>query len=396
MDKPIQNFGTTDDLTSSTAILPVNDDFTDAPYDDDAGGDELLINTDSAKGDSVNSLTLNRALAQLNEQQRQAIFWSFAYTREKGWSREFFAKKLSRGKKGTQGYSAHTLYMVYRGKYAGDLDKVVASILEYKAIAEEQDKLGRPGFIDTALSQRIHQIVNAARNYRRMALVCGDGQVGKSESFLEYRRRHAVGTVRYLRLPSGVSRMTVLENLGLECGLNKIRNSARMQQQIIASFSAEKVLIVDELQQIALCLKERDRLLILELFREIFDVAGCAVVLCGTNEAMDEFRTGANQAWLRQLRRRCLDDEEIVIDSVPSEEDILAFAAHFGLPINVPTTEAQTIDRVAKHQGVGLLITYMQGAKHLANELGEPVTWGHFTRAINVLKQRRGNRAGGR
>ena len=274
------------------------------------------------------------------------------------------------------------LYAIYRGRYNGTLDDVVAAIHAYRSLVQVRENIGRPGFITTKLTKRIRQVCDHARSYQRIAPLFGDGQIGKSKNLEEYAR--TTENTRYLRLPAEAPLRLTVERLAHACYLNAHRPSTLgLRGEVVAYFDSSMLLIVDELQQITLARNNRDRLATVEFLREIFDTSGCGLVLCGTNEAMREIESGPNALWLRQLRRRALP--KVMLPNVATDEDILAFAAHYGLGDDVPPAAIAEARRIAADDGVGLLITYLQGAARMATAERIVITWQHFLRTIKAF-----------
>ena len=198
------------------------------------------------------------------------------------------------------------------------------------------------------------------------------------------RRDFEARTV-YLRLPTEASLRLTAELLGRACYLNVDRPSTTaLRAEIIQHFGPTALLIVDELQQITLARTHRDRLATVEFLREIFDRSGCGMVLCGTNDALRELTSGPNALWLRQLRRRALP--RVVLPSVTADEDIQAFAGHFGFNDDLPPEAIEATRRIATDDGVSLLITYMQGAARMAKAEGATLAWDHFFRAVRAFE----------
>ena len=157
-----------------------------------------------------------------------------------------------------------------------------------------------------------------------------------------------------------------------------------IRAEIIAHFDAAMLLIIDELQQITLARTARERLATVEFLREVFDTSGCGLVLCGTNEAMREIESGPNALWLRQLRRRSLP--KVMLPNVAGDVDILAFAEHYGLSgEEMPPAAIAKARQIAANDGVGLLITYLQGAARMAAAERVVVTWEHFARTVRAF-----------
>ena len=321
-------------------------------------------------------------MAALPREQAGPLVWLFEHGRDHQFDLEGLAAHLRRAQPGST-YNQQTLYAIYRGRFHGGLDDVAAAIRAYRSLVQARESIGRPGFITTKLTKRVRQVCDHARAYQRVALLFGDGQIGKSKNLEEYA--HITENTRYLRLPTEAPLRLTVEMLGRACYLNAHRPSTMgLRAEIVAHFDAGMLLIVDELQQITLTRTARDRLATVEFLREIFDASGCGLVLCGTNEAMREVESGPNARWLRQLRRRALP--KVLLPSKAEDEDILAFAEHYGLNgVDMPPEAIAKARQIAAEDGVGLLITYLQGAARMATAEHVVVTWRHFLRTIKAF-----------
>ena len=78
------------------------------------------------------------------------------------------------------------LYAVFRGRHPGSLVDVVSAIQAYRSLVQARESIGRPGFIATRLTKRIRQVCDHARAYQRVAMMFGDGPIGKSKNLEEY------------------------------------------------------------------------------------------------------------------------------------------------------------------------------------------------------------------
>ncbi len=313
--------------------------------------------------------------------QARALVWLLEHGRDHQFDLEGLAAHLRRARAGSK-FSPQMLYSVYRGRYPGGLNELVTAIHAYRSLVHARESIGRPGFIATKLTKRIRQVCDHARAYQRVAPLFGDGQIGKSKNLAEYAR--TTENTRYLRLPAEVPLRLTVERLARACYLNAHRPSTLgLRGEVVAHFDSSMLLIVDELQQITLARNQRDQLATVEFLREIFDVSECGLVLCGINEAMREIESGPNARWLRQLRRRALP--KVMLPSVASDADISAFAAHYGLGDDIPPAAIAEARRIAADDGVGLLITYLQGAARMATAERVVVTRKHFLRTIKAF-----------
>ena len=311
------------------------------------------------------------ALAALPAAQRETLWWLYEYARERRLSTAAVAGHLKR--------NANTIYRIFQGTYAAKLDNIISEIEAFRAVSTAREQIGRPAFIETRLACQVWEVCEAALAYQRVALIYGDGQVGKSEALQEFATRRNHGRTRYVRLPSKLSYHALLRKISAVCYLPGRGTGDQMKTDILRTLGAQSLLIVDELQQVALVKGQTAQLDILEFFKEAFDETRCSLVLCGTSESRAMMETGPLAEWLRQLRRRSLPP--VVLPAAPAPTDLVTFAAHFGLAERPEGQALGLVGRVIARDGLGLFITYLQAAKKIALTLEEPTRWEHFVRA---------------
>ncbi len=120
----------------------------------------------------------------------------------------------------------------------------------------------------------------------------------------------------------------------------------------------------------------------IEILREIYDVTGCGLVLCGTDVLSAEITRGKMAPMLSQMTRRGVS--EVYLPSVPLPEDADAIAEAYGLP---PARGAagDLQNQILTHHGLGKLIKFLQAATRLAANQGKPMGWEHFLQAHDIL-----------
>ena len=331
---------------------------------------------------SADGNQIKAAVSWLEPEHKEAALWLYEHCHDGHLALDVLASKLNRGAQHGP-YTGIQLEYLFRGRYCWDLDHLASDVTKYRALVDARERIKRPDFIVTELTQQIFGVCDRTRSYNKVQMLFGDGQIGKSKGLEEYARVNR-RTTHYLRLPTQAPLRATLELLAQTCRLgSRSPGTAILRSQIVKHFDSRMLLIIDELQQVTLARRGSDRLATVEFLREIYDASGCGLVLCGTNEAMQEIETGENALWLRQLRRRALPT--ITLPAVASDADILSFAGHFGLTVEMSAAAMGEARKIATENGIGLLITYFQGAARMAAAEQVSATWEHFLRTVKAF-----------
>ena len=169
-----------------------------------------------------------------------------------------------------------------------------------------------------------------------------------------------------------------LSAIAKSLGLPPELKEKSLRIRIIDALNANMCLIVDEAHQTMLGQERCIRTL--EYFREVFDTCKCGLVVCATNLFRDEMERGRFAAVLQQFNRRRL--ATIQLPSVPSQKDLGAFAAAYGLaPATGDDLRLQT--EVVKAEALGIWLTLLRMASELAADREERMSWEHVRRAFN-------------
>lgn len=269
-----------------------------------------------------------------------------------------------------------TLSKIYRGVYPADIAPVVSDIAHYRRLWEERLTFGgEEPFVDTRLFAELSQFCDLARVSQTIGLIWGPNQSGKTRGLQVYAQRNNHGRTIYVRMPAGGTGRRTLNAIARACGISERHSYEALTEKIIRFFGPDVLLIVDEAHQ-AIVGGKAVKAATLELIREIHDVAGCGVVLCGTDALPDALRDPAMAKFLAQfdnrgvLRRR--------VPAVPYPEDVAAILARYGLPVpEEQTDEARLLAKVLKDSGVGKLTKYLRMARRLSAKRAESFAWRH-------------------
>jgi DNA transposition AAA+ family ATPase len=322
---------------------------------------------------------VNKATAELPDHQRAAVRWLHWYCAEKNIAYKDIAQKLRRPN-GDQ-YDGNTIYRILTGRYEGEYDRVVKSILDFKRLADERATVKRLPFIATNLSRRIFKICEAALIYQKIAFVSSDGQVGKTTAAMEYQRTHNHGQTIYVRMPAGGSLCLFKKELARQLRISPQLKSDELTERVLGAFDENILLIVDEVHQ---AFGRYFRLDTIEFIREIHDRKRCGIVLIDTNILPREIREGAHREMLAQLDRRSL--LKLALPTRPTAADLEAIAGGYNLAR--ATGEALTLQtEIIRDHGLGVWCTYLQAASRFAEKEKKTLAWPHVIKARDILKK---------
>jgi DNA transposition AAA+ family ATPase len=317
---------------------------------------------------------VNRATADLPDDQRSLIRWLHAYAAENDLSLDELSKSVR--------YDASTLHRVFHGKYEGNLKKVCDEIASFKSLAEERAHGKKLDFIETALARRIWRVCAAALEFQRIAVIIGDSQTGKTIALERYAAEHNHGSTIYVRCPTSGNFALFLRKLARALRISENLNKNELIMRITSAFDDRMLLIVDEVHQC--CFGRSDSAIrTIEFIREIHDQSRCGVVLCGTKVFDDEMETGKFSKILNQTKRRRLC--KLMLPDQPTRDDLNTFAAAYGLP-PASGDHLKLQSEVIKLEALGMWLTVLRMAAKLASKRGQKMTWEHVAQAHAGLR----------
>lgn len=322
---------------------------------------------------------VNKATADLPDDQRSAVRWFHAHVSERGLSLGEAAQLVR--------YDESVLTRVFHGKYEGSLSNVVDEIEGYRRLYEERSKGRKLGFTETALARKIWKVCEASLEYQRISFIFGDTQIGKTEALLKYRDDHNHGSTIYVSMPTGGALGNFLAALAKALRIPAEQTDKQLIRRILAAFDDRMLLIVDEAHQCFLGRYPKSGARTIEFIRELFDARKCGVVVCGTNVFREEMETGASAGLLKQTKRRRL--VALQLPSAPTTDDLNTFASAYKL--GAAKDEALVLQtEVIREEGLGFWLTLLRMAAKVANTKKQPMTWAHVIRAHAGLKELEG------
>lgn len=313
--------------------------------------------------------------------QREILSWWFYHSKEEDLSLTTLARQA--------GVNKSSLSRAFNGTYGAEL----ASLC--KTLEAAKDNLTaavpNPDFIMTSLAKQMWEIFDTTRSLETVMFLWGVKGIGKTECSKEYKRTHNHGRTHYYRCSPALTFGQFVASLAKAMNISSKRHShLRLRDKIISVLAAgNRLLIIDELHELFLE-KPRSRaetaVMICEFIREIYDRAGCGVVLIGTRALVSQFLEGDNAEALEQLLDRGLDPVEL--PSKPTREDAAALVRHFGLSGPDPAQEpkaAEIVQAIFRQSGLRKLTIHLRAGARRAAKAREPYSWSHFVAAHTHL-----------
>ena len=318
------------------------------------------------------------AITAYSATQQETLRWWFFMAKERGWS----LTKLSE----STGVHNSTLSKVFRGVYAAEIDKVVATLVKAKELfAEASDN---PEFIHTALAGRMFATFDKCRALGNVAILWGQMGIGKTTIIEEYRRLNNHGKTQVVRFPAAVTFPHFVSHVGRSIGINVHSDGQfRNRERIIAVLSAGKrLLIIDELHQAFLTASPETAVRCLEFLREISDVSKCGLVLIGTEVLAHEIFKGRHKEALGQLVNR--GTVQIALPAKATKQDITRFLAYYGLrlPGEDEPEAREILGDIIQAAGLRKLTLHLRDGSAYAARKNETYTWSHFVAAFVAIQ----------
>ncbi len=343
-----------------------------------AASESDLVNSELANIEKgiipMGAAKVYEATKDMPPNQRDAIRWFFAYTKEKGYSMKTAAAQI---KKDTS-----TISRIFSGTYNASVKEVVTAIESFKRIAEQRDAITTIGFVPTSISRKIFSLVEFSLASNSVGFIYGNSQIGKTLSLEEIKRRHSHGVVKYVRMPATPGVQLLMQEIAHACNVNKDGCFTHLRDQVIKSLDKNNVLIVDEIHEAMQAHQKRTAIAVFEMLREIHDRTKCGLVLCGTNVARDHFHEGEHKKILEQLLRRGVG--KLQLPQVAPRDDLDAIAKAYGLPPATDDAE-QLMNVIMRESGLGTFTKFLSAASNYAANRKEKPTWAHFVRAHDML-----------
>jgi DNA transposition AAA+ family ATPase len=343
-----------------------------------------------------------KAVTDLPEDQRTIIKWFAGYCRARNLDPDACAALLV--KDNGEQYAWASIYAVLTGRRSeqgASIVPVCNAMQAFRRKVEAQTRVGDSGYIATRLSAAIWDRCDRARLRCRVGFIWGDSQIGKTTALVEYTRTHNHGETIYVEAPTGGALTSLLEDLSDVLAIPRVHRVGDLRRRIIECFDPKMLLIIDEGHRF---LTTERGLHSLDFIRELYNKAGCGIILSMTKEGRDLFRKGPAAKKLEQLWRRRIAPLEL--PQLVPKDDLALFAQAYGLEaahsdtVTVKTpyldelgTERQKTfshtpeaiqAKVLAEEGLGVWLMILQDAKDMAKTQSRAITWAAVLKAYCI------------
>jgi DNA transposition AAA+ family ATPase len=350
------------------------------------GGSNFTI-----RGDIISAAT-----AGLSDRPRNAIRWLAGYCQRTNQSHQAVAAKLKKPD-GTP-YSPDSLYHAFTGgRLERQLDNIVEAIERFQRLTQEREHVTHTGFIENRISRKIWNYCRKVIRRRKVGLIYGPSQIGKTISLEEYAKVFNHGETRYLRLPVGCGFKLFLRLLAAQLHVPIYQNIVDLRDAIIGAVDDHMLLIIDEMHEpFGPDGDQKLGVQIVNFLRELHDRKKCGLILCGTAVFREALTLGGYAKNMQQILRRSLPPLNLPL--TPSADDLAKFAEAYGLGpapdqtmgVKIAFTndagrdETEVVkenpfklqEQVCRVDGLGRWCMILQEAEDIAREKKRPITWG--------------------
>jgi DNA transposition AAA+ family ATPase len=339
---------------------------------------------------------------ELPDDQRHAVQWAAGFCRERNLTVDEFGQMLTQPGADQKPYSGDSVYQALTGRRNdGSLERFAKAVHTLRKRLEETSSRESVRFIETGLSRQIFSACRAAFLKKRIVMIFGETQIGKSRNINEYARRYNHGETKVFMMPTRPTLTSLMHEFAIRLGISTQNRTEDLKRRIFECFDERTLPIIDECER---CVDGRNAGLdCLDFLRELFERRKCGMVLIGANDFRNALRTNytLKKLWLRGYR-------PLQLPARPNVKDLAEFARAFGLSpaedkkVQVDTTvidadgeereerivnsPLQLQSTVIKDDGLGRWLMILEDAADSAKEKGSRMSWGRVIVAHHLIK----------
>lgn len=351
---------------------------------DSTGSDTKAHAYASHRGTRLPGDAVAQKTEHLPDDVRSAIRWLHAHGDERGLTNKALGDLI--------GYSEATISRLFNANYDSDYGLIVDKIERVREAVLAERNSGKNGlpFIECRLSKHIWNIADAAKEFRRIAFMFGETQIGKSRTLKELAARRA-GEVTYWEMPTGGSLSGFTTNGAKAMRFSHRGDRAILRRRLLDSFDGNSIVIIDQMHRVftdenggIADTLNRHQLDTLDYIIELFDAHEPGIVLCGSNIFREGMSQIASKKFFRQLVGRSLNPEGFQLPDLPARADLNAFARHYKLdPATGTAFELQKT--IIETYGLAVWLTRLASGNKRAAKQQRAMTWDDVVRAHDAF-----------
>ncbi len=279
-------------------------------------------------------------------------------------------------------YDGSTVSRLLSGKYPTDIAPIIAKVDELRRLISSGDNSDKHPVCKTWVLTEIGKTCDLTRAAETVCILTGRSHTGKSVALLNYTHRNNHGQTIFVRMPPGGAPRMFLNTLAMACGISHRQSYEQLRDRLIGFFKPGMLLIVDEAHQSIIGRKLQT--VTLEIIRDVHDLAGAAVVLCGTPVFANALKDDRIKLFFEQV-----DNRTTIIRKLPDTapwRDVEMVIAAYGLPVPIPEgklvaehhlSPLEIVQAKVAKNGLGKLTKFLTIARRPAEKQGVPFAWAH-------------------
>jgi DNA transposition AAA+ family ATPase len=311
--------------------------------------------------------------ADLPEAARELLRWFHGWAIGHALSMREAAQKIE--------VNPSTVFRVFKGQYASPADgsritpaKMLTAIRALRKDEERRSGMSRVDFVATPTAKKVWWACDLARASRRIVMLVGRSQTGKTSAALAYQRKEGEGTVRYVRVSASGTGAELWRDLAFACAVSADGASTKVKARVLGAIDQHTFLLVDEIHLFTYAYRRKPKYDCLEILREVHDKTGCGMVLIGTNVFRHAVESGEGREKLEQLAWRGVYPVQLPDD--PTPEDLAAIYASYGLSEPKGDTKKLMGD-IARERHLTYVTEILRLGARISSQHKTPMTWEH-------------------
>lgn len=324
-------------------------------------------------GDNLAGDAVEAGIKKNNPEYHDDLRWWWRYSIDQRMTQGDAARLL--------GVDAGTYSKVLRGTYVNGAGQVLsppAKMLSRIRVTRTQERENtekrNQGRVMTPTVEEIHKVCRKAWSDGQIAFIFGESHIGKTEALTWFRDENNHGATIYVDLQGVGGVQDVYRAFARALKISPDTAIAKLMPRVIAAIDRTNLVIVDEFHHITYAYQKGASNKMVNALKSIKDRCGCAMVICSTNVAREEFTegTGHEAKLLKQLWRRGVI--KLQLPDALRVGDVRAFASAYRLPFPPEPEEGNdTWKRLrAAHPAFPGLnvcehVAYAHGVKHLVS-----------------------------
>ena len=322
----------------------------------------------------LSALRRNVSLKLLRQADSDDVFWFYSFAQDNGMSLSDAGDAL-----GVSGTDAWNIIMGRATDYA----IAVARIRDMKQRVTSEPSTSKM-FVKTSTWSTVSQICDYVDVSHKPAFIYGESQIGKTECLEHWRDLNNNGFVKLFTMPPAPTLCGVVFELAKMLHIPPRGFAAEIKSRVYDAIDGRMVVLFDEVHRAFEGTSPRNSIRIFEYLRSIYDTRKCGMVFSGTNVFKTALESGPLAPVLDQFRRRSI--VAVTLPPVTPRADIDMIADMFNMPpLRADKTADEIVTRMVRDSGIGQFIMYLQSGTNIAAKYKQPISWGHFIAAHDVV-----------